>query len=92
MIGGAVMTKLMLPLSDDLFDPPAEAIVDNLPICAAVHGSGSGPLEPKGDLLTQRRVLGRFRQFPNGLHSFAPLQVDLFGHFEASGETGSTSR
>jgi hypothetical protein len=29
MIGGAVMTSLMLPLSDDLFDPPAEAIVDN---------------------------------------------------------------
>ena len=26
---------------------PAEAIVDNLLICAAVHGSGSGPLEPK---------------------------------------------
>jgi hypothetical protein len=47
MIGGAVMTSLMLPLSDDLFDPPAEAIVDNLLICAAVHGSGSGPLEPK---------------------------------------------
>jgi hypothetical protein len=47
MIGGAVMTSLMLPLSDELFDPPAEAIVDNLLICAAVHGSGSGPLEPK---------------------------------------------
>jgi len=48
MIGGAVMTSLMLPLSDDLFDLPAEAIVDNLLICAAVHGwSGSGPLEPK---------------------------------------------
>jgi hypothetical protein len=30
MIGGAVMTSLMLPLSGDLFDPPAEAIVDNL--------------------------------------------------------------
>jgi hypothetical protein len=27
----------MLPLSGDLFDPPAEAIVDNLLICAAVH-------------------------------------------------------
>ena len=47
MIGGAVMTSLMVPLSDDLFDPPTEAIVDNLLICAAVHGSGSGPLEPK---------------------------------------------
>jgi hypothetical protein len=47
MIGGAAMTKLMLPLSDDLFDPPAEAIVDDLPISAAVNGSGSGPLEAK---------------------------------------------
>jgi hypothetical protein len=27
MIGGAVMTSLMLPLSGDLFDPPAEAII-----------------------------------------------------------------
>jgi hypothetical protein len=41
------MTRLMLPFSGDLFDPPAEAIVDNLLICAAVHGSGSSPLEPK---------------------------------------------
>jgi hypothetical protein len=39
MIGGAVMTSLMLPLSGDLFDPPAEAIVDNLLICTAVHES-----------------------------------------------------
>jgi hypothetical protein len=29
MIGGAVITDLMLPLSGDLFDPPAEAIVGN---------------------------------------------------------------
>jgi hypothetical protein len=36
------MTRLMLPLSGDLFDPPAEAIVDNVPICAAVHESISG--------------------------------------------------
>jgi hypothetical protein len=43
MIGGAVMTSLMLPLSGDLFDPPAEATVDNLLICAAVHESGYGP-------------------------------------------------
>jgi hypothetical protein len=37
MIGGAVMTSLMLPLSGDLFDLPAEAIVDNLLIlrCSA---------------------------------------------------------
>jgi len=42
MIGGAVMTRLMLPLSGDLFDPPAEAIVDKLLICAAAHESGSG--------------------------------------------------
>jgi hypothetical protein len=41
MIGGAVMMSLMLPLSGDPFDPPAEAIVDNLLICAAVHESGS---------------------------------------------------
>jgi hypothetical protein len=47
MIGGAAMTSLMLSLSDDPFDPPAEAIVDGLLICAAVHGSGSGPVEPK---------------------------------------------
>src|SRR5262249_40049708 len=83
MIGGAVMMSLMLPLSDGLFDPPAEAIVDNLLICAAVHGSGSGPLEPKGDLLTQRRVLGRFGQFPNGLHSFPPLASDPFRTFRS---------
>lgn len=30
MSGVAVMTSLMLPLSGDLFDPPAEAVVDNL--------------------------------------------------------------
>jgi hypothetical protein len=42
MIGRAVMTSLMLPLSGDLFDPPAEAIVGNLLICAAVHESGYG--------------------------------------------------
>jgi hypothetical protein len=30
MIGGAPMTSLMLPLSGDLFEPPAQAIVDNL--------------------------------------------------------------
>jgi hypothetical protein len=29
MIGGAVMTSLMLPLSGDPFEPPAKAIVDN---------------------------------------------------------------
>jgi hypothetical protein len=37
MIGGAVMTSLMLPLSGDLFDPLAEAIVDNF---ADLHCSG----------------------------------------------------
>jgi hypothetical protein len=37
MIGGAVMTSLMLPFSGALFGPPAEAIVDDLLICAAVH-------------------------------------------------------
>jgi hypothetical protein len=46
MIGGAVMTSLMLLLSGDLFDPPAEAIVDNLLICAAAHESGSGTSRP----------------------------------------------
>jgi len=45
MIGGAVLTSLMLPLSGDLSHPPAEAIVDNLLICAAVHESGSGTSE-----------------------------------------------
>jgi hypothetical protein len=34
MISGAVITGLMLPLSGDLFDPPAEAIVSNLLNCA----------------------------------------------------------
>jgi len=43
MIGGAVMTSLMLALSGDLFEPPAKAIVDNLLICAAVHESAFGP-------------------------------------------------
>src|SRR5262249_48753400 len=37
MIGGAVMTSLMLALSGDLFEPPAKTIVDNLPICAVVR-------------------------------------------------------
>jgi hypothetical protein len=46
MIGGAVMTSLMLPLSGDLFELPAEAIVDNLLICAAVHESGCGTILP----------------------------------------------
>jgi hypothetical protein len=38
-------TRMRLPLSGDLFDPAAEAIVDNLLICATVlesvfgHGS-----------------------------------------------------
>jgi hypothetical protein len=53
MIGGAVMTSLMLPLSGDLFDLPAEAIVNNLLICAAVHESGSGTI-------LAIRSLGRF--------------------------------
>jgi hypothetical protein len=44
MVSGAVITSLMLPLSGDLFGPPAEAIVDNLLICAAVHESGFGPV------------------------------------------------
>ena len=92
MIGGAVMTSLMLPLSGDLFDSQPKLLSIILLICTAVDEPGSGPLEPKGDLSTQRRVLGRFGQFPNGLHSFPPLQVTLFEHFEASGETGSTSR
>ena len=34
------MTGLTLLLSGDLFDPPAEAIVGNLLIGAAVHESG----------------------------------------------------
>jgi hypothetical protein len=50
MIGGAVMTSLMLPLSGDLFDPPAEATVDNLRICAAVHESGYGPKQRFSDV------------------------------------------
>ena len=37
MIGGAVMTSLMLPLSGDPFEPPAKAIVDNWLICAAAQ-------------------------------------------------------
>jgi hypothetical protein len=32
----------LLPLSGDLFDPAAEAIVDNLLICATVHFLGTG--------------------------------------------------
>jgi hypothetical protein len=39
MIGGAVVTRLMLPLLGDLFELPAETIVDNLLICAALHES-----------------------------------------------------
>ena len=42
MIGGAVMTSLMLPLSGDPFEPPAKAIVDNWLICAALHESAFG--------------------------------------------------
>jgi hypothetical protein len=42
VIGGAVVTRLMLPLSGDLFELPAETIVDNLLICAALHESASG--------------------------------------------------
>ena len=34
------MTSLVLPPSGDLFDPLADAIVDNLLICAAAHESG----------------------------------------------------
>ena len=51
MIGGAVMTSLMLPLSGDLLDLPAEAI--DLLICVAVHECGSGTILPI-------RRLGRF--------------------------------
>jgi hypothetical protein len=40
------MTRLMLALSGNLFDPPAEATVDNLLICAAVHEPGSGTFAP----------------------------------------------
>ena len=46
MIGGAVMTRLMLPLSGDLFEARAEIVVDNLLICAAVHESESGANSP----------------------------------------------
>jgi len=42
MIGGAIVTRLMLPLSGDLFELPAETVVDNLLICAALHESASG--------------------------------------------------
>jgi hypothetical protein len=37
MIAATVMTSLMLPFLGGLFDPPPEAIVDNLLMCAAVH-------------------------------------------------------
>jgi hypothetical protein len=39
MIRGAVMTRLILPLSGDLVEPSVETVVDNLLICAAVHES-----------------------------------------------------
>ena len=38
----------MLPLSGDLFDPSAEAIVDKLLICAAVHEPWSGRATQEG--------------------------------------------
>jgi hypothetical protein len=46
------MTSLMLPFFGGLFVPPAEAIVDNLLMCAAVHESvlaHSGPIYRRGE-------------------------------------------
>ncbi len=59
MIGGVVTTSLMLPLSRDLFDPPAESIVDNLLICTAVHESGIGPCRTRRDVRCESGMHGK---------------------------------
>jgi len=59
VIGGAVTTSLMLPLSGDLFDPPAEAIVDNSLICAVAHESGSGTFETSTNVRYAAAFVGK---------------------------------
>jgi hypothetical protein len=62
---------LTLPLSGDLFDPPAEAVVDNSLICAAVHESAFGtkrtsrPAQPMS-AFGGHRDLGNFFQAEEG--------------------------